>query len=401
MGALAEFLTGRALRDNPQFANNYYQQQEQIANNAYLKDLMGVAGRPMEMGQQVENTPTQYGQMDLNVGGVDVPKMEGFRPETQGSGLLGGNLSPIETAMKFMQAPSQQTRALGGNMMNQLMQPKQGRAMTEMDLFLSNPEAFKQFQQAKQGQKTPTEMELFLNDRNAFNELLAARAAAKRTAEGSGALDIKERANISNQLRDDFRTDTKEFGQINNYWDRIKSAKPTGPGDLSLVFSYMKMIDPTSSVQQGEQASAANAGGTTAYIRGIYNNLLGKGNLDEKTRQQFKEQAGQFYNQALEGYNINKQDYLGRAEGYGIDPKMVMGSQTYSPYQDPVKEIQQAAQTAPAPQQAAPKGPVKVQGVSYPVSMINSKALPNGQTVAQGNDGKYYYQSNGQWIQAK
>ena len=48
----------------------------------------------------------------------------------------------------------------------------------------------------------------------------------------------------------------------------------TGAGDAAIVFGYMKMLDPTSVVREGEQATTRNAVGVPEAIRGMYNQRL-------------------------------------------------------------------------------------------------------------------------------
>ena len=47
-----------------------------------------------------------------------------------------------------------------------------------------------------------------------------------------------------------------------------------GVRDIGLIYQWMKMNDPGSSVREGERADAANAGGVTEGIRNLYNRLL-------------------------------------------------------------------------------------------------------------------------------
>jgi hypothetical protein len=109
----------------------------------------------------------------------------------------------------------------------------------------------------------------------------------------------------------------------------------TGPADIALVFSYMKLIDPTSSVQQGEQANAANAGGVPARVWGYYNSLRGEGTMDQETRDQFVAAATDIYNNAKTPYDTAVEYYTGLSSQLGYDPTQVIGFErgyTGSPY---------------------------------------------------------------------
>jgi hypothetical protein len=60
-----------------------------------------------------------------------------------------------------------------------------------------------------------------------------------------------------------------------------------GPGDLAFIFSYMKLLDPGSTVREGEFANASNAGGVSDKIRNEYNRILNGGWLNEEQRKKF------------------------------------------------------------------------------------------------------------------
>lgn len=70
-------------------------------------------------------------------------------------------------------------------------------------------------------------------------------------------------------------------------FDSIAQREPTAAGDIALVFSFMKMNDPDSTVREGEFATAANAGGVPERARATYNNMLNGQLLDDTVRQDF------------------------------------------------------------------------------------------------------------------
>jgi len=68
-----------------------------------------------------------------------------------------------------------------------------------------------------------------------------------------------------------------------------KDASPAG--DLALTFSYMKILDPTSTIRESEQASARNARGVPEYVRHAWNNLKKGLTLTPKQREDFRSRA--------------------------------------------------------------------------------------------------------------
>ena len=120
-----------------------------------------------------------------------------------------------------------------------------------------------------------------------FADLLLEKAAK----EARGGLDAKDIMDIEDGLRKEVDAGSKDFRLIDSQYQIIKGSSDTGPGDLARIFAFMKAIDPTSAVREGEQASAANAGGVPSAIWSIYNKALGAGKLSPQLRAEFTREA--------------------------------------------------------------------------------------------------------------
>lgn len=131
----------------------------------------------------------------------------------------------------------------------------------------------------------------------------------------------------ANALRDDFRADSKDYtireGQYRIIRD-IADAEPSAAGDLSLIFAYMKMLDPGSVVREGEQASASNAAGVPDRIRNTYNRLLTGEKLNPNQRQDFKTQSARIYRGARQDHNRRIATYEKRARAAKVPVEMVI-----------------------------------------------------------------------------
>jgi len=128
-------------------------------------------------------------------------------------------------------------------------------------------------------------------------------------------------------LRDEFRSASNdlEFGKIKSSFDKIQAATPSAAGDLSLIFSYMKILDPGSTVREGEQATAEQARGVPATILNTYNKVLKGNKLAESQREDFKSQAGILFNTVAERQQKLNDFYSEQARSQGIDPQSVIG----------------------------------------------------------------------------
>ena len=118
-------------------------------------------------------------------------------------------------------------------------------------------------------------------------------------------------------LRSEYTKNTNEFGKIDSAFGRLQSSlSGTGAGDLSLIFQYMKILDPGSTVREGEFASAANAGGVDSKVIGMYNKLLKGAFLSPIQRIDFYQRARDLYNSAAEKYDYTREMFTGLAKAY-------------------------------------------------------------------------------------
>jgi hypothetical protein len=129
------------------------------------------------------------------------------------------------------------------------------------------------------------------------------------------------------QLANQFQTKTKDFRDVRDAYGRIQvSAKdPSAAGDLALIFNYMKMLDPGSTVREGEFANAQNAAGIPERIVNSYNKALSGERLAPTQRADFTGRAKGLYNQALRQYEKTKFETRKRASMYpGLNPDRIL-----------------------------------------------------------------------------
>jgi hypothetical protein len=94
--------------------------------------------------------------------------------------------------------------------------------------------------------------------------------------------------------------------------------KSDAAGDLALIFSYMKLLDPGSVVREGEFATAEKAAGVPDVIKNMYNKALNGTRLTESQRAQFVNQAGKQYAQSAEQFKSITDYYTSLAERRGL-----------------------------------------------------------------------------------
>lgn len=147
------------------------------------------------------------------------------------------------------------------------------------------------------------------------------------------AEDANRGFNRANVLRDEFTSLTKDYAAVQASFDTIKSvaAKPSAAGDISLLTAYMRMIDPGSTVREGEFATAQNAGGVPQKIIARYNNLLSGERLEDSQRADFVSQARNMLAGRKQQYDKTRSKYKTLAKRAEVDPIDVIGEDDAAP----------------------------------------------------------------------
>lgn len=135
-----------------------------------------------------------------------------------------------------------------------------------------------------------------------------------------------EKLKIQRDLRTDFTKGAKpfmeskqSFGRIEAVFDatdpkvvsdftkRVKAnvspefkGKVKAFGDLALIFNFMKILDPGSTVREGEFANAQNTAGVQTRFRNLYNQVLNGARLEDDQRQAIRLQAESQFNASKE-----------------------------------------------------------------------------------------------------
>jgi hypothetical protein len=183
----------------------------------------------------------------------------------------------------------------------------------------------------------------------------AAAAKAENDALKSGKKDSATAFDETKKLRDEFSAhpNTKNFDIVDNYYSRgVKLAKKeTAAGDMGLIFSLMKVYDPSSTVREGEYATAANSGSIPAQFLNIYNKAKDGQKLQPEQRAQFIDtmsEAAQVQHQKLMG---TANQYPAIAKKRGLDSEEVVAPSYVSwapPKFGDEKKVETPA-TAPTP----------------------------------------------------
>lgn len=140
----------------------------------------------------------------------------------------------------------------------------------------------------------------------------------------AGETDLRSEWNKLPPVRD-FQTQAAAMGRIS-----AAAGTNSGPGDIALIFNYMKLLDPGSVVREGEFATAETAGGVSEQVRGLYNRLINGERLTPEMRQEFLRAAGQVYGSAEQGYVNVRDQYAQIARRYNLNPDEVLTDYRFS-----------------------------------------------------------------------
>lgn len=250
-------------------------------------------------------TPPQELGPPMMPGGAVTP-FELREPIVQGE---RGTLPPIQTPV---QAPGGQ--APGPTALAVAQQPPAAPVQSGLerrrDMLQQRLDALERLDITQPGVDTAID-----NTRAALNDT---RAAIRQQG------DVKRQTSRAlrgefNRLTADFRTLTDSIGRIESIMKR-----PSPAGDIALVFSFMKINDPTSTVREGEAATVRNAAGVPARLRTMYNRLLAGDSLDQTVREDVANQARGLYAESLQRHNQLRNQYQALARRQGIDPQDVV-----------------------------------------------------------------------------
>jgi hypothetical protein len=145
-----------------------------------------------------------------------------------------------------------------------------------------------------------------------------------------GEMTPRQVSSAQVQLRKEFdqNPDVKAYSDVAASYDQISrlvSAPPTAAGDISLIFSYMKMLDPGSVVREGEFATAQQAAGVPEQVLNQYNKLLKGQRLNPRQRLEFADTARTIYESRKSRYDALVGQYQGYATGSGLPPETIAG----------------------------------------------------------------------------
>lgn len=185
------------------------------------------------------------------------------------------------------------------------------------------------------------------NDFAIKQKLAVANAAAPRMS-----VNTSDPTAVARELRtivNDFNAQTKDSREVLKQYKVMESAvnNPSPAGDVSLVFSYFKTIDPQSTVREGEYDTIINAVSVPDRIRNYATRLKTGQKLTPEMRLDLLNSAKQNVTAILPQIQNTVQNYRGFVSAIGKDPDRVI--------KDPLEGISFVNPSAPPASANAPR----------------------------------------------
>jgi len=164
------------------------------------------------------------------------------------------------------------------------------------------------------------------NFKGSYTDWLKTRTGATtRITVDGGRRDFSLKTNLRKEFN--LLPDVKAFNDVASSYDVISDLanrkQPSPQDDLSLIYSYVKMLDPNSVVREGEFATAENSASVPDRIRNAYNKVIQGTRLNSDQRSQYSNAAKGIYESRSRRYNDLVSEYSDYARDAGLDPKEV------------------------------------------------------------------------------
>lgn len=287
----------------------FQQQQEQLSNQQRVQKLAGeVLGQTLG-GKLAGDGFDELVRLDPKTAiaiaeGLGVPlnqpgRIKNLFGTAQMAETIGKSVGPTE-ALQFIQTEREKLASFGIQtpLMDQFIQDFQqnpSEALISLGEFV---ESGKQAGILKGGTGLVSDKEL------AETEKLKAEtdkilADIQKKSDKPGPINFKDFRALNN----DVTSLIKEPLQVRKAADRLSAIGKTksATDQLAAIFTFMKALDPTSVVREGEQRQAASTGGVTDQFIGFVNKIIGEGALPPAVFESMILTAKTLANEATEG----------------------------------------------------------------------------------------------------
>jgi hypothetical protein len=324
---LQGYMAGKAQRD--------VAQRQAALGQSDLQNALGMVDR-LQAGKPTEVSPQAALDASMGGGTMATPKPTPFsQPEREAmltrSWLTGGPrtqaiaqmlMKPTQSEaydVKYEVGPDGKTHAV-----------QYGKTGTKVDLGVATP-----FE--KPTKETPTSLQRrtrstfdaqgneYQQDYN-FNPVTGEETIVGKPYRGRPKAESVGGKETAEGLRKEFTAQTSQYRSIVDAYQKIEkaAATPTAQNDISLIYGFMRINDPTSTVREGEFATAQNSAGVPEQIRNLYNKIRAGERLSPEQRVGFLNAAYDLVQSQIPNYEALANRYSGIATRSGLLPEDVV-----------------------------------------------------------------------------
>lgn len=289
-----------------------------------------MARQKLEHTWATEDASKTKAQADAREAALKVDKAQGqLFADVGGAVLRAHQEGNPEAAQQAWKAGLERARAAGLNVQGL---PEQYDPRLAAGYYQVGISALERFKEEEFSGFHPTEGggAVQVNGRGQARPVLDPQGAPVRPRVQAPAVNVNvgEQKEFTNEttLRKEYNDEIKGFKGVKDAFKRIEIAgkNNTAASDISLIYGYMKLMDPGSVVREGEFATAQNAGGIPDRIRAAYNNAISGERLAPDVKNDFLRQAQLIYEQALAQQQAVASRYRGIAERFRLNPDNVV-----------------------------------------------------------------------------
>ena len=170
---------------------------------------------------------------------------------------------------------------------------------------------------------------------NGFQGLMAipglVESEADEIEEERIAADARTREKLETEvaqlgsLASQYRQDSARFVDVRTLYAEVVSAfgEPNGAGDIRGMYTFLKMLDPDSTIMPGELALADNTGGISELVRSQYNELLNGQLFTPTIRKNFENEAREAFENSQQAQRQIDTRYMDRGRASDIRPSLL------------------------------------------------------------------------------
>jgi hypothetical protein len=177
-------------------------------------------------------------------------------------------------------------------------------------------------------------------------DILVDPITGKQVAQGLAKAVGKTQPRVD-KLRSRFDTFSKDLVKVDASARKVDTASDNAQGDMSLIFGFMKLLDPGSTVREGEFATAEAADGIPARILNFRDRLLEGTRLNPEQRQAFKDEAKKLVKAQQDSFDNQTALILQQADQDQVSREKVIGVKRLREFEK--RAADRLIKTAPPP----------------------------------------------------